>query len=267
MKGIESFGQHLIKGEKSRRVISLQEGIHQRKAVLIVEHIQIAEDILIFHIGSAERDGLVEYCKGIAHRAISLMGNDMQRLVIYGHPFLRRYHTEVDYDILDCDSVEIVGLATRKDGRQNLMFLSSREDEDCMRRRFLECLEEGVECGLRQHVHLVDDIDAVLSDLRRYAHLVHQGLYVLDTVVGCGIELMDAVRTTFGEGKAGLAFSAWFHIRRRVGTVDHLREDSCGRGLSHASRSAEEICMCKLSPQDGILESLGYIVLTYKGSE
>ena len=42
-------------------------------------------------------------------------------------------------------------------------------------------------------MHLVDDIDAVLSHLRRDADLVHEGLDVLDSVVGCGIELMDAI--------------------------------------------------------------------------
>ena len=63
------------------------------------------------------------------------------------------------------------------------MLLGSGKDEDRMRRRLLESLEEGVERRLREHVHLVDDIYAVSSYLRRYADLVHEGLNILDTVI------------------------------------------------------------------------------------
>ena len=52
-----------------------------------------------------------------------------------------------------------------------------------MCRRFLESLEESVERSLREHVHLVDDVYAILSYLRRDADLIHQGLDVLDTIV------------------------------------------------------------------------------------
>ena len=63
------------------------------------------------------------------------------------------------------------------------MLLSSRKNEYGVCRRFLQSLEEGVEGRLRQHMYLVDDVDAVVSHLRRHSHLVHQGLDVLYTVV------------------------------------------------------------------------------------
>ena len=79
------------------------------------------------------------------------------------------------------------------------MFLSRSQDEDRMCRRFLESLEESVESCLRKHMNLIDDVYAVLSYLRRYAHLIHKGLDVLYTVVGSRIELMDTIRTAFSE--------------------------------------------------------------------
>ena len=93
------------------------------------------------------------------------------------------------------------------------MLFSCSKNEDRMCRGFLKGLEEGVEGSLREHMHLVDDVHAVSSHLRRYAHLIHEGLDILDAVVRSSIELMDAVRASFGEGLARLALSAWLHLR------------------------------------------------------
>ena len=54
-------------------------------------------------------------------------------------------------------------LAARQDGRRDLVELGRGEDEDHVRRRLLEGLEEGVE-GLRgEHVDFVDDVDLVAA--------------------------------------------------------------------------------------------------------
>ena len=73
------------------------------------------------------------------------------------------------------------------------MLLRRREDEDGVCRRLLQCLEKGVEGSLRQHVHLIYYVDAVFAHLRRYPHLVHQGLDVIHSVIGGGIQFMDTV--------------------------------------------------------------------------
>ena len=62
-----------------------------------------------------------------------------------------------------------------------------------MCRRFFKSFQECVERRLRQHVDLVDDVDTVFPHLGRDTDLVHEGLYVIDPVVGSGIEFMDTV--------------------------------------------------------------------------
>ena len=54
-------------------------------------------------------------------------------------------------------------------------------------------LKESIECGLRKHVHLIDDVHAVFSDLRRYPYLVHKSLDVIYTIVGSGIKFVNAI--------------------------------------------------------------------------
>ena len=131
-----------------------------------------------------------------------------------------------------------------------------------MCRRFLKGLEEGVEGSLRQHMDLIDDIDAVFSHLRRYADLIHQSLNVLNSVVGSCIKLMNAIRSAFCKRTAGLTCTTWLHFLRWIRAVDHLSKDSCRGGLADPTRATEEVGMRQLPSQNGILESLGDIVLT-----
>ena len=107
----------------------------------------------------------------------------MKRLVIDGYALACRHHAEILHYVLHCDPVEVVCLTAGQDGRKYLVLLCGGKDEDRMCRRFLKCLEKGIERRLREHVHLVDDVYAVLADLRRYADLIHQCLYILHSVI------------------------------------------------------------------------------------
>ena len=193
MQGIEPFGKNLIEGQECFRIISCEECVCQREGIFIVEHIQILQHILVLDFCAAEGDCLVEYCQRVPHCPVRLVGYDMQGFVIDVDSFLFSDSPELFYYIVDCYPVEVVCLASRQDGRQYLVLFCGGEDEDCMCRRLFESLQESVERSLRQHVDLVDDIDTVFPDLRRNPHLVHEGLDIVDTVVGCGIKLVYAV--------------------------------------------------------------------------
>ena len=79
----------------------------------------------------------------------------------------------MSHDVVHTHALEVVNLASAHDGGQNLMLLSGGENEDGMLRRFFQCLQEGIEGGLLEHVHLVDDKHLVFANLRRYAHLLN----------------------------------------------------------------------------------------------
>ena len=114
--------------------------------------------------------------------------------------------------------------------------------------RFEECVErlQG------EHVHLVDDVDAVAAYLRRDAHLIDQVADVVHRVVRRGVELVDVERAVFVEGFARFAFVARFGICGRVEAVDRFGEDTRAGGLAHAARSAEEVGVCQLTAADRV---------------
>ena len=75
-------------------------------------------------------------------------------------------------DVADSDSLKIKNLASRKDGWQHLVLFGGRQNKNGMRGRLLERFKECVERSLREHVHLVDDVDLVLAHLRSKTHLI-----------------------------------------------------------------------------------------------
>ena len=81
------------------------------------------------------------------------------------------------------DTVEVVDLTAREDGRKYLVFFRCGEDENNVGWWFLKCFEECVECTGTEHVHLIDDEHAVFSICREYLYLLHQEADVIHTVV------------------------------------------------------------------------------------
>ena len=110
--------------------------------MLIVQDIEVADHVLVFHVIAAEGHGLVENRERIPHRPVRLPGDYMQGLIVDVNVFLRRYLPEILHDVGNADAVEVVGLAAGEDGRKNLVLLRGRKNEDGMGRRLLQCLEE-----------------------------------------------------------------------------------------------------------------------------
>ena len=103
--------------------------------MLVVQDIEISDDILILHIGTAKRHRLVENRERVTHCPVSLAGDDVERLVINIDILLGRDVAQIPHYVRNADTVEIVGLAPGQDRRQNLVLLGGRQDENRMCRR------------------------------------------------------------------------------------------------------------------------------------
>ena len=87
MESIESFCQNFVKCDQSGRIVAFQEGVDKREAVFVIQHVKVAQHILILHVSSAERHRLVEDRESITHRSVRLMGHHMKGFVVDGHSF------------------------------------------------------------------------------------------------------------------------------------------------------------------------------------
>ena len=183
VQGIEALAQDFVEQQQGRGIVSGEEGVDQAEVVFEIDHPQVADDVGVLDVGAAERHALVEEGEGVAHGAVGLLRYYVEAFVVYLDILFLRYVPEIAHHVGNGDTVEVVGLAARKDGGENLVLFGGAEDEDGVCGRLLEGFEEGVE-GLRaEHVHLVDYIHAVPAHLRRDLHLLEQGADVFDAVV------------------------------------------------------------------------------------
>ena len=267
MQGVEALGKDFVQNQESMGIVALQEVVYQGEAVLIVQDIEVTDYVFILDIGSAESHGLVEDGEGVAHGAVGLGSDDMKGLVVYLHALLGGDPAQVPHHVRNGNPVEVIGLAPAEDGGENLVLLRGGQDENRVCRGLFQGFEKSVEGGLREHVHLVDDVHAVPAHLRRHLHLLHERLDVLYRIVGSGVQLVDAIGTALLEAHAGLTFPAGLHLRPGMGTVDHLGKDAGGSGFTHAPGAAEQVGMRQLPPLDGIGEGTCNVVLADQALE
>ena len=87
-------------------------------------------------------------------------------------------------------------------------------------------------------MYLIDDIDGVLTGLRRDTYLIEDGLDILDGVVRRRIEFVN------------------IPLRTGFVVVDGACEDTCAGGFSHSSWSTKQIRMRQMILVNRILQRL-----------
>ena len=231
----------------------LKRQVNHAEVVVGIQLVEVFNHLGVGDVALAETRRLVEYRQSVAHTAVGFLGYYSQSFLFVCDALLLCHVLQVRYGVLHGHSLEVVYLAARQDCRQNLVLLGGGEDEDDVCRRLFKRLEESVEGGRRQHVHLVDDENLVLAHLRRNACLLHERLDMLHRVVAGGVKLEDVVRALFGKRLAALALAACLALSSGVHAVDGFGKDACASGLAHAARSAEQIGMSQLSALHGVL--------------
>ena len=144
-------------------------------------------------------------------------------------------------------------LAARANRRQHLREIGRAEDEDEVRRRLLDQLQQRVPRGVGELVRLVEDVDLVatlgrlehdaLADLADVVDAALRRRVHLDDVEGAAVRDRDARVTRL------------VRVRRRaLLAVEPLGEDARERRLAGAARAREEIRLPHLSGADRVLQ-------------
>ena len=187
--------------------------------------------------------------------------NDVEGLVIEGEALLLAHVDEVSTHLVRRDGVEVEALHAREDGGEDLLRIRRAHDEDDVRRRLLERLEQRVERRGRQHVDLVDDVDLVAAAHRRVVDAVDDLLaHVVDARAACRIELVD-IRVLAGGDEAALLAGAIRQVAIALLAHKGLRKDACHGGLAGTTRAAEEVRMARATLAHGALERRDHVRL------
>ena len=109
-----------------------------------------------------------------------------------------------------------------------------------MRGRFFKDLQQSVEGRNGEHVHLIDDIDALFDTGGRENGFILQGPDVVDAVVGCGVELHHVKDASIQDAAAGGALVAWAAVHG-VFAVHGPGQDLCAGGFACAACADEKV--------------------------
>ena len=164
-------------------------------------------------------------------------------------------------NVFGLDAVEIKNLAPRQNSRQYFVFFGSGQYKDSVGGRFFECFEKSIESSLRQHVHLVDDVDLVLARLWRVTHLVDQVSDVFDRVVRCRVEFVDVEGGVVLKTHARLAPPARLRVCAKILTVNGFGQNTGARCFAHAARPTKQKGLRQVVGSDGVFERNRYVRL------
>ena len=144
---------------------------------------------------AAVGDHLVEQRLRVAQRAVGL-ARDREQARLRDRRLPRRRAIARRRSTISADEqpAQVVALAARDHRERDLLGVRRREHEQAARRRLLERLEQRVEGRRREHVHLVDDEDAVLAGRGRVADRRDQLAHVVDAGAARGVDLLHVGR-------------------------------------------------------------------------
>ena len=240
-------------GEPRGARIAGGDGVEGLEEQVDVGDAEDGEDVVGRDVGARVGDELLERAERVAERAGRVageqrdgVGRDLDRL--------RGGDARDDGgDLLDRRAGEVEAVAAVDHRRQDLLRLGRGEDEDRVRRRLLERLEERVPRLRGQHVRLVEDVDLRTPGHRRELHGLAQLADVVDRVVRRRVHLDDVQRRRAGDRDARLALPAGLD-RRPVLAVHARREHLRHRRLARPPRAHEQVGMVDLALLDGIAQ-------------
>ena len=190
-------------------------------------------------LAAAVRDRLIEQREAVAQRAVGRAREHVDRLVLEHDALGAEDRAHLADDLLGRQALEVELDAAREHRHRQLLRIGRREQELDVRRRLLERLEERVERGLREHVHLVDEVHLVAATRRRVLRVVDQLAHVVDAGVARGVDFEQVDEAARVDLAARAALAA--RIRGRpVLAVQRLGEDARDRRLADAARAGEQ---------------------------
>ena len=212
------------------------------------------------HLPVGRRGDLVERRDGVPEAAARVAGDERERGLGRVDALAVRDPAQEPSQLGEPWPLEEERLAARADGRQHLADVGRAEDEDEVRGRFLDQLQQRVERGVGELVRLVEDVDLRASLDRLQDHALADLAHVVDPTLRRRIHLDHVERGPGSDRPAGVTDLAR-RRRRPLLAVERFRDDAGERRLPGAARPGEQVGLAHLvsldrvpkRPDDGLL--------------
>ena len=151
-------------------------------------------------------------------------------------------------------------MAAIDDRGRHLVRLRRRQHEHHVRRRLLERLQERVPRRGREHVRLVEDVDAAAAPHRRQGHVLAELADVVDRVVRGRVHLHDVERGAVHDRPARRIVGREVDARTPL-AVQRAGQQLGHRGLACAARADEQVGVMDLVELDRVAQCADDVLL------
>ena len=254
----------LVEHRQRQARVAGRDGVDQLRQDLIVDN---AEDRLGrrgIDRAIARRRQLVERRDRIAKRATRVPRNQPQRVVVGLDALGVTNPPQRLEQLVGRRAQERKRLAATTHRVGQAVRLGRAENEDHVRRRLLQRLQERVGRVGRQRMGLVEDVDAIATQHRLLIDAIANIADVIDaTIRGC-IELEDVERSAISNRETRLALETRRRRRTlRVLAIKRLAEDLRKRRLARATRPRKQVGMPHTVVINRIRQRLDNVALTH----
>ena len=172
----------------------------ERHAAGVDDEAESFPHLVVGELVAVRIDELLQQVDRIAQATRSDPRDLLQRVFGALDPLFARDELEPPDGGFERNAPEIEPLAARDDGRRHLMRFRRRQHEDDVGRRLFQRLQQRVEGRLRQHMHLVNEVDLVGINAARGSEvrLLAQAADLVDTAITRRVQL-DQVERAAGE--------------------------------------------------------------------
>ena len=203
---------------------------------------------------------LVQQADSISQAACRGAGYELQNRRLDLETLLGDDVAQVGDGRLEGDPPKVEALATTQYGLGELVRLGGSQNEDGMGWRLLQGLEQGVERGRSEHMNLVYHVDLVAAFGGNETDLLSQLADLVDSAVGCGVDLDQIQCAALIDGLTHGAFAAG--PLGLVGEAVHgLGQDARHAGLAGASRPGEEVGVAHPIPEHSVPQGADHMIL------
>ena len=246
------LGELLDECERARRV-AVDDEVAEAEERLLLDRAEELQHRLNRHLALGRGRQLVERRGRVAERSACGAGDERQRLRRRVDLLTLGDARQHGHEILQARPLEDERLAARAHGRQHLREVGGAEDEDEVRRRLLDQLQERVPRRVGELVRLVEDVDLVAAFDRLEHDAVANLADVVDPALRCCIHLDDVERGARGDRDTRMTRPVGIRCRA-LRAVQALGQDARHRRLAGAARAGEQVGLAHLIGGDRVLE-------------
>ena len=246
--------------------VTCRQRRQQRTDAGLVDRAQHGGHRSIGELTAGVRDRLVQQRQAVTQAAIGRAADLAHRTGLDRNPFGVQDLLHLPADLVFIQALEIELQAPRQHGHRQFLRVGCRQQEFHVPRGLFQRLQQGVERGLREHVHFVDQVHLHPAARGHVLGVVDQVTDIVHAGVGGGVDLQQVDEPAGVDVQARVALPAGIGGRALL-AIERFGEDPRDRGLAHPAGAGKQEGMMDPAAVERVGQRPHHVLLPHQFGE